>query len=1717
MKNIVWITLLLFIVSKINAQVNLQTGSATFSLPIFSWQDDKSRLNANIGLSYNSGNGLRTSDVASNVGQGWNLLAGGVINRMQVGEPDDQVPYYGIDAYGVLKSAANEDYNDITRYPAGYLYNPAIIVSSNVVSNPGCPNVLANYPIFTDRNHLYKPLNAFVADKELDYFTFQFNGRTGMFILDRSTCVANGDGTYNGSGVCLGDSKLKIKFQSKAQTGIRTSIIAFSIQDENGLTYYFNEYNGNPSTIYGTAKVLKENYCDANLTKALTQPTFQSGHVYHEAGFDNDPSVVNSKIINSWYLTEIDDALTINSDGTPRKVVFYYTANRVMDVDAGVDISYYKENNYIVLSHQTSKTCAPVIDNIVFPDKHKVQFNYGAQRVDMAGDRVLGSVDVTYNDNGNIRYLSKYQLNTTYFLLSHYGTPVSPFEKQVARLCLQSVMQYGVDVKGFNEPYIFDYYLNTVTDASGTMSTSSDAFVPPSFSPIKDIWGFYNGSKSVDYWTKDANGNYTNAVIPDTASPSSLNFNQLKSLCYLPLPSSTSTTPNLNPNSGYAQNGLLKQITYPTGGFIKYFYQQNQGSFYTTSSTATTQIPLGGVHVSQTQVVDAGGGSFNNCEHPMVTNYLYTASDGSTSSLWGMESPINYISTSSHYEPASKHFYWHFLSDMGCNYRIQYPGIVAREQAVSLTSSEESMIAISNVLNVVSTILEVVDVINVILNASFANIVAVALDVLGAVVEVVLTCFGHTPKEDNTSTVYYNADINSANGLPSQYNRVEVSQGSSGGIGKTVFEFTDLNSYGLWMTSNPTLSNAQRYAPWAYGLPLKTTVYDASGNMVKQTLNSYNWDSARKSFTAVHPSYKCMAIHSSSWRYDDWQKDALLNSSGIPDASKFTSTTVINPTDPTTNPLEVQPYNFYTGRVELTKTLERVYNTTSSQYIETETDYSYDVNNYQVNHTVTKQSNGDVFAKDTYYSCDYATTTSTNAAATILKTLASDNILNAPVKTVIYKEVTQAVTTPNVSIVSNLPDNNGVCDNHAAIFTATCDQSNVSILWTVNGNIITGANSLNFTYFVNEGDVIVCKAIPTVPCATEYGISNAITITSNCINLDKKNPKNISVDSSFIQTMKMYAYNSKKMAHGPNTYFTEEIDTQDFSSDQLPRNRHKEFSINNPCTTIVNYYLSETATEYETLANGDIKPSRTLTERTAQPVPASAWKFYDPTTTLDAAFAQVQTFSYDANGNLIGMQDEGSHTVTNIYDYNDKYVTASVINADPTADKPAYTSFETSNGTSNLGGWTATGTTSTSISSANAITGSKSFTLSSANHLSAPVGNASKPYKLSFWATGTPTVSSGATQLKNAPTINGYTYYEYDVAQGTTSVSITASSSLNIDELRLYPKTSRMRTVSYDPLIGKTTECDENNRLTYYQYDELGRLRFTKDDYANIIKMQEYNIVGKQSVCPAGYSNNAISETFIKNDCGVGYIGSSVTYKIDANTYQSNISQLDADNQAQAKLNSAGQANANTNGTCLLLYGNVAMSGTYKTDCAELESVPSVASVTYTVPENTYYSLSQAVANQMAQDDINANGQLYANQNAACAVSTDPDWNAVEPRQVTCQVDANGHNTGYESVYMQDQNPNSTTYLQYAWKTGLPSADLTACPIYVPCDNCTLPCQKCINGHCDMGIPIGDGYKYELIDGVSTPIFRWYHFEFRDGTSSGEIASTAIPSGCIND
>ena len=1461
MKKVLVLLLVIGMVRDGVAQVNMTTGSATFGLPMFNWQDDKSRLNAVVSLNYNSGNGLKVNDVATCVGQGWNLIAGGVITRLKAGEPDDQMPY----------DAHNDDVGDATRYPPGLIYNP----------NPpflGCLQAQTKYPIFGGKNHVYKQHNTVVADVEADHFAFQFNGRSGIFVIGQIN---------NDVGVFLGDSKLKVWFErnenmvARDGTPVRTAIDKFKIQDENGLIYVFSTHE--------TTKVLKTAYTDKNFISQRTQPDFKGGNVYYEGAFD-DPAIHNPNTINSWYLTEIDDPLT------SRKITFNYTFNNI-NAGAGNSISYFLEKGYSIISHAISKTITPAIASIDYPDGHHVIFNYGKPRIDLPGDNALASVDINYQG----RYLSRYDLATSYFILNRYGnTPTGDYQRQAARLCLLSVKKTGVDLKEDDQPYLFDYYLGS--------STPGD-FVPPPFFHLKDIWGFYNADNNHDA--------QNNSVIPYTMPFFGLSISQTKGLCFI---NDNSTAVILNPKPGYAKNGLLKQIVYPTGGALKYDYEQNM-SYLNNQNTN-----VGGVHVSKTYVTD--GDFSNGCGNPIITNYTYTTDITNTkSSLWIVEMPANSIQTQSHYEPEKKYLQWKPLFTVLCSYRYMYPGILSRDQSVSLTATQQILMALSSVLDIVSGVMEVLDVINLCLDATPAAWVAVIIDFVVSVGLVVYTCLFQDLSKDETNTVFYNTDVNAVNPLPSQFKRVDVSEGS-GANGRTIYQFYSPDNYDIWNLTNPTLSMRQRYAYWAYGLPWITTVLDAAGNKVKQVENVYDHDPAKVQSFILHPfthagytSCKCKVLKSTSQRDPDWANPALYT-----DINSY-----VGPNDNNTD-LKADVYNFYSGRFELSDSYERTYSSANPlQYLETTTHYTYNQDNYQVSEVKTTQSNGDENYKHIYYSIDY------NYQYTgPLAIMQQNNIVAEPVSTV--------------------------------------------------------------SWFIKSGNTA--------------------------------------------------------------------------------RN-----------------YISEDVTEFTTTANGSIKPYRTLEQRFSQP--QSSISTYSPGGST-SAYKVTKKYTYDALSNLIGMVDEGGRTISNLYDYNSKYVVASVINADPGFDQLGYTSFE-ADGTGGFSLNTA------GITGSDAVTGNKSYSIN--NGMSKGGLTPAKTYIVSLWTkngtpsnngyNGTSVVVADNASWTTGITINGWTYLEKRMT-GVNIINISGGGGL-VDEVRIYPQNARMKTVTYDPLIGKTSECDENNRINYYEYDGLGRLRFVKDDRKNVIKMYEYNYaVNRPSPCSVTYGNNAITEVFTRNDCGPGYIGTDVPYTIPAGKYTSTISQALADLQAEYELLAMGQYNANDSryGHCLLLYYNDAQSQSFtKEDCPD-GTVGTT--VTYAVPAGKYWSTISGAANQMALDEINANGQALANNrpvSSACIFDATPVWIGTGLTQ--CQAG----NTGHLLVQAQDMNPNSSSFNQIEWKDAGPDP---SCPI-APCTTCTDLSQQCINNVCETGLKAytdsylgGDGFwvcvfHYEWSDGTWSPDYREEH------------------------
>ncbi len=176
--------------------------------------------------------------------------------------------------------------------------------------------------------------------------------------------------------------------------------------------------------------------------------------------------------------------------------------------------------------------------------------------------------------------------------------------------------------------------------------------------------------------------------------------------------------------------------------------------------------------------------------------------------------------------------------------------------------------------------------------------------------------------------------------------------------------------------------------------------------------------------------------------------------------------------------------------------------------------------------------------------------------------------------------------------------------------------------------------------------------------------------------------------------------------------------------------------------------------------------------------------------------------AYDTEGNPLTVSKESDQLISYVWGYNNTYPIAEVNN---TAVKNIFhTSFEDATGNSTLNDC-KTGRLSK--------TGGFTKALSSLDNGS---------YVLTYWQ------KSGSVWTLQTTAVT--------VSAGTYTISLTGQ----VDEVRFYPKTSQMKTYTYDPLIGILSQCDASDHVSYYEYDDFGRLKLIRDMNGNILKTFKY-------------------------------------------------------------------------------------------------------------------------------------------------------------------------------------------------------------------------------------------------------------------------------------
>lgn len=411
-----------------DAQVTLQNGASQFTLPLYNFSDANSRIGTSVMLNYIDGNGLKVSERASAVGTGWELNAGGYIERIQHGEPDDQ-QQTGSYTYGT--TAYVNDY-----YPNGFLYSE--FTAGDLVNDFGCVVSIVG------SEQEYRPRQIFLTDREQDVFTFSFNGRQGQFVIGKTA------GTWEFK--TLLDSKLKIEKLAPDLNDptIRTKISGFKITDESGIQYIFKERELSEVMKYNT-KVNANNQVVAEFTNNSSGCLFWQNNKTVQVG-----TPTGQFVVDKWYLSEIVNPYT------NAKILFTYE-------DYVIDIFTDKQFQKVTAESQCqytltwlrSKGIGKRLRLINTPNSEIVQLLYSAgPRADLPYDRTLDLMIVYYDNQEKYRYNFSYG----YFVKNrvepiNYSFPAA--ELPFARLCLQSVKKSGPD--GTEQPpYKFSYYTTIV-------------------------------------------------------------------------------------------------------------------------------------------------------------------------------------------------------------------------------------------------------------------------------------------------------------------------------------------------------------------------------------------------------------------------------------------------------------------------------------------------------------------------------------------------------------------------------------------------------------------------------------------------------------------------------------------------------------------------------------------------------------------------------------------------------------------------------------------------------------------------------------------------------------------------------------------------------------------------------------------------------------------------------------------------------------------------------------------------------------------------------------------------------------------------------------------------------------------------------------------------------------------------------------------------------
>ncbi len=495
--------------------VSLYTGKPVINIPLFDLQVKDFTLP--ISLSYNAG-GIQVGEIASNVGLGWSLNAGGVIARVVQGTPDDK-EVYGLAGDYHKVGMLLHDKNDFSLVNSG-------------------ESVFYNYYTSTGNDYqLYR-------DTDPDIFYFNFCGIQGKFFFK----VTNG----------VAEIK-SIPYQGLVithQMDVNNEIIAFTITDKNGVKYFFNEIENTELVQWKTPFIPQ---VDINPSQP---PNY--GNITELYGYDDCDKLL-IKYNSSWYLSRIETPSGDDISFTYETDNDYYLNQPAEQSWGNYFFGNYNPNDnpantYTVFYESASSISAKRISKIE-SENAKLELS-STSRLDESS-KAINSITIYSKSNSISKRIKKWKLYHSYFESDQtediYYRPgkimkfsdLFSYKDCYYRLKLTQLKEFGETDDSYQPPYTFAYSNNPL---------------PHRFSFQRDLWGYYNACDTNKTLIPALNVNYS---YKDGRRFSVYGPNNGHEFGYL-------KGANRLPNPSVMDAGMLIWIDYPTGGSTKYEYEPHE-------------------------------------------------------------------------------------------------------------------------------------------------------------------------------------------------------------------------------------------------------------------------------------------------------------------------------------------------------------------------------------------------------------------------------------------------------------------------------------------------------------------------------------------------------------------------------------------------------------------------------------------------------------------------------------------------------------------------------------------------------------------------------------------------------------------------------------------------------------------------------------------------------------------------------------------------------------------------------------------------------------------------------------------------------------------------------------------------------------------------------------------------------------------------------------